>query len=111
MSTAAALKNLPRPVRMVDLPGGGKLPVRSLTMAELRRVDRMAEELPEGTEREMRRASLLAAVALAEPDGSPAFPPDAAVADLVAAAEGLTPDQLESLCSAAVPTRADAKNG
>lgn len=106
-TTRHILKSLPRSVRPVELPGGGTVHVRAVTLAELRAVDRRAEELPVGPEREIRRLLLLALYALSEPDGSAAFD-GAADADLVEV-EDLSPDQLNAIAAGAVPSTDDAK--
>jgi hypothetical protein len=113
MSTRAAFATLPRPVRPLTLPGGGTVHVRDLTVRELRRVDELTERTPLGESREMRLALLVAAFALAEPDGSPAFPEvhQPGVEDVdVSELEVLTTSQIEAVCRAAVPTKGDAKN-
>lgn len=111
MTTREALKNLPRRARPVELPGGGSVHVRDLSLADLRRIDARAAAPEIGTtpgEREVRAAVLLAAYALAEEDGTAVFP-DPTDEDL-AALEGLTVGQLEAIAGAAVPSKADAKN-
>jgi hypothetical protein len=108
MSTRERLKNRPRPTREIDLPGGGSVPVRSLTLTELRTVDRRAADVPEGQEREIRRSELLCLYAMCEPNGCPAFP-DATDADLADVGE-LTPDDIKAVVEAVLPSRADAKN-
>lgn len=110
MTTREKLKNVRRPVRPVDLPGGDQLHVRDLTLAELLELDRRAEESPEGGERGMRWTLLVCAYGLAEPDGTAAFGPRPTDAD-VDSIRDLTTDQIRAVIAAAVPTKADAKNG
>ena len=109
MNTTEALRNLPRPVRLVDLPGGGSVHVRAVTLAELRRIDARALDVADAGERAVRTAELLCAVALARPDGTPMFSADPS-ADELAAVGDLTPGQLEEIAAAAVPSKAVAKN-
>ena len=104
-----ALTNLPRPARPVTVPGGGTLHVRDLSIAELRAIDARSEAVPAGPERQIRYLVLVCAFALAGEDGSPMFPARS-VEDLDAV-ELLTPAQIGAVAEAALPTKADAKNG
>ncbi|VTU02775.1 unnamed protein product [Gemmataceae bacterium] len=101
------LHSLPRPARPVTVPGGGTLHVRDLSLAELREIDRRADGV--GAELQIRYAVLVCAYALANEDGTPLFP-DRSAEDLDAV-ECLTPAQLGAVAEAALPTKADAKNG
>lgn len=100
--TRNALSGLRRPVKPVTLPGGDQVHVRDLTVAELRMVDARAAGDP------VRVAQLMCLYALAEPDGSPAFPwaSDEDLEEL----DGLTATQIEAVVRASVPTKGDAKN-
>lgn len=121
-TTRHALANPPRPFRPVTLPGVLSIHVRDLTLAELDAVDAHAEIAPEGPDRNVRRALLLCAFALAEPDGSACYPELAAIVagDQAGAADaiarilrelaGLTPGQLAAIGDAATTRPADAKN-
>lgn len=102
-----ALQNLPRPVRPVSLPGGGTLHVRDLSLAELREIDRRAEEVPEAEGRGVRYVELFALFALSE-NGEPMFPRRTAE-DLEAVA-ALTPAQLRAIAEAVSPSKDAAKN-
>jgi hypothetical protein len=101
---------LPRPARLVTLPGGGAVHVRDLTVAELRRIDARAEEVAGPPERQVRTALLIAATALADPDGRPLFPDRAG--DLAELADGRRADTrpARAVCEAAVRTKDAAKN-
>jgi hypothetical protein len=103
------LKNPSRPVHVVEMPGGGTVHVRDLTIRELRRVDELAAEQPEGEARAVRGVLLLCAAALAEPDGTALFP-DPAAGEALDAVEGLATSQLEAITAAAMPTKTTAKN-
>lgn len=110
--TMARLLSLRRPVREVPLPGGLSIHVRNLTLGELRRIDARAAEDGGDDPAEVGIASTLrmCAAALAEPDGSPAFPAEPTREHLDAVAELLSTEQLQAVIAAAVPTKATAKN-
>jgi hypothetical protein len=111
MSTREKLKQRKRPARAVELPGGETVAVRSLTLAELERVDRLALDAPEGAERNVRRMVLICGLALCDDDGTPAYPPAGDVAAMVAeAGELLTPEDMKALAAAVLPTKDEAKN-
>jgi hypothetical protein len=103
------LSHINRPVRPVELPGGSTVHVRDVTLGELRRIDSMAEQVEDADERKIRGALLLCAFALVEPDGTPLMPL-ASGADLVEIEQSLTTSQIQAICRAAVPPKADAKN-
>lgn len=105
----ARLKALARPFRAVELPGGSAVHVRDLTIADLRRVDRLAAAGdPDPGELGVRSMVLMAAAALAGEDGAPLFPD--LTAEDVAEVEQLTAAQLRAVVAAAVPSKDDAKN-
>lgn len=108
MTTREALKNVRRPVQAVELPGGDTVHVRSLSVADLRRVDARLADTPVSDERNVRVLLLISALGLCAADGTP-FYPEATDADL-ADVEQFTPDQLEAVVTAAVPSKGDAKN-
>jgi hypothetical protein len=101
--------NLPRPCLGVTLPGGGTVHVRELSIGELDRIDKRAEEAPEGDARNTRLSSLIATYALANPDGTALFP-DLSEADVAAVADTITPSQLKAIAEAAVVKKDAAKN-
>lgn len=103
------LQNRTRHARPVPIEGGDPLHVRPLTLAELRDVDRRAELLPSGAEREVRRVEWMAVFALAGEDGTPMFP-HRTDEDLGAVAD-LTPAELRAVAEASVPNKDEAKNG
>lgn len=108
-TTRNRLASPPRPCRPVELPGGLHVHVRDLTLREIRAIETRAGEAPDGPDRNIRSALLLAAYALAEPDGQAAYP-EASEADLELLSL-LTLTQIEAIGRAVVPSRADAKNG
>jgi len=109
-NTRDAIANPPRQARPATLAGGLAVHVRDLTFAEIRRIEKLADQVGEG-ERRGERYTLLAGVfALAEPDGRPAFPDAvtrdagaAAIAVALEAVAGLTVAQLKDLAREAFP--------
>lgn len=99
-------KSVPRPIRPVDLPGGEKVHVRDLSVADLRRADARAGD-GSADERKIRTVLVLCATALTEADGTRVFP-DVTDDDIESVAE-LSTSQLEAIAAAAVPSKADAK--
>lgn len=108
MTTLDKLKSPPRQARAVELPGGLAIHVRDLTLAELRRVEALADLFPDD-ERNIGFATILAASALCEEDGSACFG-DPSTEAAQAAVTGLTLAQIEALGKAILPSKADAKN-
>lgn len=110
-ATRQKLQNLRRAVRSIPIAGDESITVRDLTLAELRRVEVLADQV-DTSERGIRYGVLLAAIALAEPDGSPAFTVGTDD-DLIRAAleieAALTPAQLKAIGEAAVGNPAEAK--
>ncbi len=107
-TTTHPLAQLPRRARLVELPDGGSVHVRSLTLGELRRIDARTGELPDVVDRAVKSAELLAAAALVDADGAPMFGPEPTDDDLAAIAF-LTPEQIEAIGAAAVRSKTDAK--
>lgn len=107
--TFAALAQVRRPVRAVELPGGTTVHVRDLTLGELRRIDARADEAPDGTERNIRAALLTCGYALCDADGQPACT-GLGESDLQTLEDALTTSQIMAVCEAASPSKDHAKN-
>ncbi|MDY3558123.1 hypothetical protein R5W23_000844 [Gemmata sp. JC673] len=101
------LKSRLRSARPVTV-AGVQYHVRDLTVAELRETDRLAELLPEGPQREVRRVESHAMFALADADGAPLFP-NGNTEDLDTVAL-FTLDELRQICEASIPSKDAAKN-
>ncbi len=117
MTTRETLKNIPRPVELVTLPGGAAVHVRSLTLGELRRIDQLVAELTsDPDEQRIRTLELMCAAALAEADGTPAFPGlldpvanAAVVFPAITDVQSLCPSQMEAIVQA-IASKDRAKN-
>lgn len=103
-----ALLNVKRPVRPVDLPGGSTVHVRDLTLGELRRIDALADEVPDGSERNVRYALLLCAYALADAEAGAMFEYPSTVLDTIT--DTFTVSQIQAINRAAIPEKDAAKN-
>lgn len=100
MSTLEAIRTARRKARPLTLPEGVEVHVRSITLGELRGL---------GGDDNTRSALKVCALALVEPDGTPCYPA-AGTEELDEIEANLTPEQIEAVCAAVVPRKADAKN-
>jgi len=107
------LRSIVRPSEPVTLPGGSIVRVRSLTVAELLKVDAYAEAAAENG-RGVLFVCLRAACAVCDDSGAPHFPNALRTAEAAAeasadAAEVFTVHQLETINAAAAPAVSEQK--